>query len=463
MDAIFSGKSFRMVKSCCVVGCKNTFEKGGRLSFYNFPADKELRSKWIAAVRRESWTPNESTVICSDHFVSGERSKNLLAPNSVPRLFSYVKSPEKRRLETELETFKRRQALKKRRILAAEVAEKGDRRSGTVTQQQGNEGQEECTGNEDSCSDMEVVTNETEPPTKGLQTEPQTEGLQTEPQTEGLLEITEELGKTNQLLFTTVAELLETRKLLEEAVCQKTDTEKQLLEVKSELSEVKNELSLLQKKNDKLNAENDKLRKRVVGESSLTDDDKAVKYYTGLPSYLMLQCIFDFVIVGLPNGFFASSCSPFEQFLMVLMKLRLNLGDQDLAYRFGIHQSTVSWYFNKWLDVLHQKLSVFVCWPERDQLMKTMPMEFRNNFRKCAIIIDCFEVFIERPTSLMARAQTWSNYKKHNTVKFLIGITPQGSIAYISKGWGGRVSDVHLTENCGLLKNLLPGDVILAD
>ena len=55
------------------------------------------------------------------------------------------------------------------------------------------------------------------------------------------------------------------------------------------------------------------------------------------------------------------------------------------------------------------KLSVFVCWPERDQLMKTMPMEFRKNFRKCAIIIDCFEVFLERSTSLMARAQTLSN------------------------------------------------------
>ena len=109
--------------------------------------------------------------------------------------------------------------------------------------------------------------------------------------------------------------------------------------------------------------ENDKLRRRVVSESSLSDNDKAVKYYTGLPTYVLLKCVFDFVIVGLPNGFFASCCSPFEQFLM---KLRLNLGDQDLAYRFGVHQSTVSRYFNKWLDVLHHKLFVFVSWPGRD-------------------------------------------------------------------------------------------------
>ena len=90
---------------------------------------------------------------------------------------------------------------------------------------------------------------------------------------------------------------------------------------------------------------------------------------------------------------------------------------------------------------------MFVNWPEREELLRTMPVGFRKDFGKCVIIIDCFEVFIERPTSLMARAQTWSNYKKHNTVKFLIGITPQGTVAFISKGWGGRASDVHITEH----------------
>ena len=58
---------------------------------------------------------------------------------------------------------------------------------------------------------------------------------------------------------------------------------------------------------------------------------------------------------------------------------------------------------------------------------------------------------------------TWSNYKHNNTVKYLIGICPQGAITFISNGWGGRVSDKHLTENCGFLQKLLPGDTVLAD
>jgi len=48
-------------------------------------------------------------------------------------------------------------------------------------------------------------------------------------------------------------------------------------------------------------------------------------------------------------------------------------------------------------------------------------------------------------------------------VKFLIGITPQGVVSFISKGWGGRASDKYVTEHCNFLDNILPGDLVLAD
>jgi len=65
--------------------------------------------------------------------------------------------------------------------------------------------------------------------------------------------------------------------------------------------------------------------------------------------------------------------------------------------------------------------------------------------------------------NLKARASTWSNYKHHNTVKFFIGIPPQGVISFISKAWIGRVNDKHLKEHCGLLKKLLKGDIVMED
>ena len=33
----------------------------------------------------------------------------------------------------------------------------------------------------------------------------------------------------------------------------------------------------------------------------------------------------------------------------------------------------------------------------------------------------------------------------------------------MSNGWGGRASDQYITENCGILSHLHPGDEILAD
>ncbi len=87
---------------------------------------------------------------------------------------------------------------------------------------------------------------------------------------------------------------------------------------------------------------------------------------------------------------------------------------------------------------------------------------FSIKFRRC-VIIDCFEVLCQKPSNLRARAQTWSNYKYHNTVKFLIGVAPQCVISFISEAWGGCVSDVYLTESSGLLERLQEGDVILAD
>ena len=70
---------------------------------------------------------------------------------------------------------------------------------------------------------------------------------------------------------------------------------------------------------------------------------------------------------------------------------------------------------------------------------------------------------MERPSNLKARAETWSNYKHNNTAKFLIGIAPQGVISFISNGYGSRASDKLITEDCGILNKLVPGDLILAD
>ena len=98
---------------------------------------------------------------------------------------------------------------------------------------------------------------------------------------------------------------------------------------------------------------------------------------------------------------------------------------------------------------------LIISWPEHEDLWRTMPKCFQYSFgKKTTVIIDFFEVFIEKPSNFLARAQTYSNYKSHNTIKVLIGISPQGTVTFVSQAWGGRTSDKSSTENCGLLNKL---------
>ena len=57
----------------------------------------------------------------------------------------------------------------------------------------------------------------------------------------------------------------------------------------------------------------------------------------------------------------------------------------------------------------------------------------------------------------------YSSYKSHNTVKYLVGITPCGLISFISKGYGGRTSDSFIVNDSGFIDLVEPGDEIMAD
>lgn len=226
----------------------------------------------------------------------------------------------------------------------------------------------------------------------------------------------------------------------------------------------------LQKLEDVLNhstAELSDLRKKALdrefNQDAFQNNEEKTTFYTGLPNFFVLMQVF-----GLCEPYITftplSALSKFEQFILVLIRLRLNLSLQDLAFRFNVSCSTVSRIWHKIIGILHERLEFIIEWPEREVLQATMPMSFRQAFGcKVAVIVDCFEVLIERPSNLLARAQTWSNYKHSNSAKFLIGISPSGYVTYISRAWGGRASDKQITEESSLLKNLLPGDIVLAD
>lgn len=92
-----------------------------------------------------------------------------------------------------------------------------------------------------------------------------------------------------------------------------------------------------------------------------------------------------------------------------------------------------------------------------------LPKAFRARYGAVEAIIDCLEVEIYKRTDPVKQALTWSEYKKTNTMKYVISATPDGTISFILRGFGGRASDQCILENCGFLDMLRPGTVVIAD
>lgn len=130
--------------------------------------------------------------------------------------------------------------------------------------------------------------------------------------------------------------------------------------------------------------------------------------------------------------------------------------------RFQITVTDVSMVFADTIKTLAKALNPLIPFYTRAEIAKTMPKEYKN-FKNLRCIIDCSEIFVQKPSDLKLQAATWSDYKSHNTLKFLIGITPQGSIAYLSQLYGGRTSDRYIVRDSGFLDFINPHDEIMAD
>lgn len=228
----------------------------------------------------------------------------------------------------------------------------------------------------------------------------------------------------------------------------------------NEVFELKSTVDVLLKVIEDLQA---KLNSYIIDIGYFKDDDKKTLYYTGLPKFVLLQTFINKLSPYVERTEHNSLNIP-QMLILTLMKLRLGLQFKDLGYRFRISTQTASRTFYSCLNVMYSKMKSMVYRPHRDEVIRTMPKSFRENFGdRIFHIIDCLEMFIERPYYFDTRVQCWSEYKHHYTLKYLISITPQGMFEFISRGYGGRANDMFITTNSNFFDILQPNDSVLAD
>ena len=215
--------------------------------------------------------------------------------------------------------------------------------------------------------------------------------------------------------------------------------------------------------------ENEILLGRQFSLDKIKDDNSAILFYTGFPSYEALISFFKYLEPKLvkmqywKGEHLVRERQPYQEdenknkpgpsrkltfldeFLLLLMRLKAGLFVQDLADRFSVSTSLVSRICITWINLLYFELKDLFPFPSQELVRKNMPDEFAE-FATTRIILDCTEIFIQRPFSMLAQSETWSDYKHHNTWKQLVGVTPNGQVTFLSDLWGGRVSDEQINR-----------------
>ncbi|XP_061196051.1 uncharacterized protein LOC133204344 [Saccostrea echinata] len=154
-------------------------------------------------------------------------------------------------------------------------------------------------------------------------------------------------------------------------------------------------------------------------------------------------------------------------FFLTLIKLRQAKEDVELAMLFKVCESTVSKIITTWINFLYFQFKELEeqFWPSKDIIKEHMPTDFAKKFPNTRIILDATEQPIHKPSNLEAQSKTWSSYKHKNTLKTMVGITPNGAVSYISSAYGGSASDRQIIERSSLINEAKfdASDSIMAD
>ena len=203
-----------------------------------------------------------------------------------------------------------------------------------------------------------------------------------------------------------------------------------VLELQRKIALLETQLADCQDKLSEVEKENAVLLERQFSIDKIKDDNAAVLFYTGFPSYDALISFYNYVKPKLSKMQYwkgenlvkesqpyqlddnkrkpgpARKLTFLDEFLLVLMRLKAGVFVQDLADRFGISTSLVSRICITWINLLYHELKDLFPFPTQELVRKNMPKEFAQ-YATTRVILDCTELFIQRPSAMLAQSETW--------------------------------------------------------
>lgn len=196
----------------------------------------------------------------------------------------------------------------------------------------------------------------------------------------------------------------------------------------------------------------------------LIRNDTDILAFTGIPTLLKFKKIVEVgeLIVLRLNYNTEFALDVHHRILLTLIKLKLNISYKCLCVLVSISKSICANYFYNTIDLLYLILKPLIIWPSKNSIENNIPKGFIN-FMSTRVIVDGTETAIETPKCLACRIRTYSFYKGCHTIKFMVGISPDGLITFVSDVFGGKASDKHIFETGSILNKCEIGDSVKAD